>query len=146
MTKEEKDIRILKQHLRQRIFRIVIFAILFVSMLACLVWIVSVRNRIDSKMSLDQIKSKASFEDLKHELPILFSYSYAVSTFSAKLMFYGFFFAGLAGVLLAYLIIEFFGVNNPRLIISMWERIQTLENEIRHLTDKHDIRPTEKDE
>jgi hypothetical protein len=129
MTTEERTIRNLKRFTKQRKLRIVVFTFLAVLMLGCTAWLVSRRISLDAKLTPERIRAMASFENPKHELPILFSRFYTLSTYSAKLEFYVFYFAGIAGLFIGLLIMELAHINTHQLTLSMLDRIEKLEAE-----------------
>ena len=140
MTKEEKAIRNIRQYKKWRKLMIVLLVGVVAFMIWCTVFTCSRGIRLDDKITAEHVRSMASFENPKRELPILFSRFYTLSSCRAKLEIYGYHFAVLSGLLIALLLLEIIGVFNNRrlLILSMWERIEKLEAEISHLRSQPD--------
>lgn len=138
-TKEEKVIRNIRQYAKWRKLIMLLLVGVVTFMIWCTVLTHSYEIRLDDKITAKHVRSMASFENPKHELPILFSRFYTLSACRAKLMMGAFFFAGMTGFLIALFLLEIIGAFNGRyLILSMWERIEKLEAEISRLQSPSD--------
>jgi len=140
MTKEEKIIR----DMRRRWPGIVAAAAVMVMCLVCLVFVFHQCMKLDALVTPEHVSTMASFDNPKAELPELFCRFHTLAGCSAKLMFYGMYFASLAGIALGLLIIQVADLTKRRLVLSMWDRIQTLEKEVEGLKarEKSEGQPT----
>ena len=140
MTKEEKAIRNIRRAIKQRMLRIMLVVGVVAFLIWCTVFAKSRGDRLDAKITPEHVRSMASYENPKHEIPILFSRFYTLSACRAKLKIYEFYFSVFTGLFIALLIIEIAGVLNGGryLTLSMWERIETLEAEISRLRSQPD--------
>lgn len=133
MRKEEKMIKDMK---KGRVVRIIVCIIILIMMSAVLAFVIHKDMKLDALITPENVKEMASLEDLKTELPILFCRFHTLASYSSKLMFYGMYFASFIGLFLVLLIIEIAGLGYRRLIVSMWERIQRLEQKLKDLPEQ----------
>ncbi len=131
ITKEEKQIQSMRN--RRRLPGIAASLFLLIMMSAVLAFTIHLSNKVDALVTPERISTMASFENPKNELPELFSRFHTLAGISAKLMFYTHFFACLIGFLLGLLIIQISDIKNPRLLLSMWDRIKELEKQVQTL-------------
>jgi len=140
MTKEEKAIRNIKRSIKQRKLHIALLLLLVAFMICASGWVVLKERDLDAMITPEYVQSLASYENLKDELPILFTHFYAISASRAKLMIAELLIAGLTGLCVMCLIIMYASTLNGRyLILSMWERIKTLETQVASLKSDPDI-------
>ncbi len=113
MSKEEKVIHNIKTYMKQRKSRIAGLTFVLIFMVSTSIWMMSMGNKLARTMTPEHFRVL----DL------------------AKLMIYQWHFFLATGFIIAILIIEIAGVtkNKHRLTLSMWERIQQLENEVKEL-------------
>jgi hypothetical protein len=135
MSKEEKVIKNIKTYMKKRKQLVAALTFLLVMTLSFLIWTLWNSNKLDEMITPKQIRTMASFDNPKRELPILFSRFYALASLRAKLLFQALIFSASTGFVIAMLIIEISGLNRDRhrLTLSMWERIQQLESEVKGL-------------
>ena len=135
MSAEEKAVKDLKRHLQDRNGRIAALGFLLVVMVSSSVWLFWREHTLNRMAAPEQIKRMASSENLEYELPILFSRFYVIAAAKAKVMFWECFFGLFTGFLVFMLINEFTGLfnNKNKLVLSMWERITQLEDEVKLL-------------
>lgn len=135
MSREEKTIENIKEAVKIRKLCIVGWIVFLAFVLWYLMATVRQIKELDAETTPEQIVSTASFDNPEHELPILFSRFYTLAKSRAELIF-GKWLMGMCAVfLIIMLIIDIGGFrsNRYRLTISMWERIQELEKEVREL-------------
>ena len=132
MTKEEIMINRLKNP-RTRIIGIIATAFLAILMSCALVIVIYHSKKIDASITPEYVRTMASFENPKTELPELFCWFYALAKYSAETMYYEIFFALLTGLLISSAIIQAADLTKRRLFISMWDRIHDLEREVAEL-------------
>jgi hypothetical protein len=137
MSKEEGTIENLKDIEGQRKFFIAACVVSLAIVLSSLTAGVRQIKELDAVTTPEQITSTASFDNPKHELPILFSQLYTLAKSRVELIFGEWLAIIFAGVITGVLIIEIGGFisNRHGLTISMWERIQQLEKEVKELKD-----------
>lgn len=131
MSREERFVENIRIFQKQRSFRIVLFSVFAgVSLVIC---ILTVRQgkKLDATITPQNIRPMASFENADSELPALFCRFYTLAGLKAKLALNGYLFALGAGFWLAMLIIDIAGLNRADLILSMWEKIQQLERDVK---------------
>ncbi|HUU19970.1 MAG TPA: hypothetical protein VMW72_22650 [Sedimentisphaerales bacterium] len=118
MSREEKIIHNIKIHMKQRKSRIAGITFFFIFIVSISIWMMSMGNKLARTMTPEHFRVL----DL------------------AKLMIYQWHFFLATGFIIGILIIEIAGVtkNKHRLTLSMWERIQQLENEVKELK-RHSI-------
>ena len=113
MSKEERVIENIKTYMKKGKSRIATCTIFLVVMIATSMWIMSMGNKLAETMTPEHIRLLAA----------------------AKLMVGHYLFGLFTGFIAFMLIDEFAGFtkNKHRLTLSMWERIQQLENEVKGL-------------
>ena len=118
MSKEEKVIHNIKTYMKQRKSRIAGFTFFLIFMVSISIWSMSMGNKLARTMTPENIRLLNL----------------------AKLIVHQWHFSLVTGFIIAMLIIEITGVtkNKHRLTLSMWERIQQLENEVKELK-RHSI-------
>lgn len=118
MSREEKIIHNIKIHMKQRKSRIAGITFFLIFIVSISIWMMSMGNKLARTMTPEHFRVL----DL------------------AKLMIYQWHFFLATGFIVGILIIEIAGVtkNKHRLTLSMWERIQQLENEVKELK-RHSI-------
>lgn len=118
MTKEERVIENIKKYIKQGKSRIAGFTFLLIFMVSISIWIMSMCNKLARTMTPENIRLLNL----------------------AKLIVHQWHFSLVTGFIIAMFIIEVAGVtkNKHRLTLSMWERIQQLENEVKELK-RHSI-------
>ena len=118
MSKEEKVIHNIKTYMKQRKSRIAGITFLLIFMVSISIWMMSMGNKLARTMTPEHFRVL----DL------------------AKLMIYQWHFFLATGFIIGILIIEIAGVTKEKhmLTLSMWERIQQLENEVKELK-RHSI-------
>ncbi len=118
MSKEEKVIHNIKTYMKQRKSRIAGITFFLIFIVSISIWMMSMGNKLARTMTPEHFRVL----DL------------------AKLMIYQWHFFLATGFIIGILIIEIAGVtkNKHRLTLSMWERIQQLENEVKELK-RHSI-------
>lgn len=134
MTKEEKIVR----NLRRRWLGIIASAAVFVMCSAALAYLVSLRMKLDALITPENVRimAMATLENPKKELPDLFYKFYKLSGWNAKLILDTMFFSFLTGISFGYIIIQIADVSTRRLFLSMWDRIQRLEEELGSIRKK----------
>jgi len=134
MSKEERVIKNLKRYMKKRKSFIALFTF-------CLIFMVSIsmltlwrEHKLNKMVAPEQIRKMATFENPKHELPILLSRFYLTEA-KAKLIVCELYLGALTGFFIFMLINEFAGFtrNKYKLTVSMWEMIKELENEVKEL-------------
>ncbi len=113
MSKEEKVIHNIKIYMKQRKSRIAGFTFFLIFIVSSSIWMMSMGNKLARTMTPENIRLLNL----------------------AKLIVYQWHFSLVTGFIIAMLIIEISGLtkNKHRLTLSMWERIQQLENEVKEL-------------
>ena len=113
MSKEEKTIKSMKKYIRQRNIHIALITFSLVITASTFIWLITLESKFSKTITSEDIRLQQLF----------------------KLIFYELCFCLCTGSLIAALIIEISGYhrNRYRLTISMWERIQELEGEVREL-------------
>ena len=113
MSKEERVIKNIKTYMKKGKSRIAAFTFLLILMVSISILIMSMWNKIARTMTPENIRLLNL----------------------AKLIVYQWHFSLVTGFIIAMLIIEISGLtkNKHRLTLSMWERIQQLENEVKDL-------------
>jgi hypothetical protein len=134
-TNEEKVIR----RLKRRNTKIICYAILVVLLSAALGFFWLQMVKIDERVTSERVRAMASFENLKSELPILFTYFQTLARVRAELIIDTHLVSGLLGFFLASLIIELIGQTKDAVIVSMWERIQSLEKELNNVSKENGL-------
>jgi len=129
MIQEEKLIK----NLRRRKPRIVAGVIVLVMFLAISVLSFYQKIRVDTLVTPERISEMASFKSPELELPELFCRFHTLAGISSKLMIYTYIFALFAAQILAWLIIQITNTDARLLFISMWDRIQKLEQEMKEM-------------
>jgi hypothetical protein len=132
MTKEEIMINRLKNR-RNRIIGITATTFLAILMSCALVIVIYHGKKIDASITPEYVRTMASFENPKTELPELFCWFYALAKYSAKTMYYEMHSAFLIGLLISLIIIQAADLTRRRLFISMWDKIHDLEQEVAKL-------------
>lgn len=135
MSKEERVIENIRTHMKKRKQIVAALTFLLMMTLSFLIWNLWISKKIDAMITPKQIRTMASFDNPKHELPILFSRFYALASLRAKLLFQALIFSASTGFIISMIIIDISGIyrNKHRLTLSMWERIQQLEKEVKEL-------------
>ena len=134
MTTEEKTIRNYRLYLKQRKRRMAVIVLLLLFVLAYAGFMLHLRCLIDAEYTPERIEAMASFKYPEIALPILFSSFYkAVHVLDMALL--GLITAAYcAGLSIHVLIIEIRGGNGGiALTVSMYDRIEALEKELREL-------------
>jgi hypothetical protein len=131
MTKEEKMIAAMRQERRWSF--IVMLALLLLFMLGALAYAVHREQKLDASVTPENVRELASFDNPKAELPELFCRFYKLAGYHVKLHFSVMFIAMITGLCVGMLIIQIADISSRRLFISMWDRIQRLETEIKEL-------------
>ena len=118
MSREEKIIHNIKIHMKQRKSRIAGITFFLIFIVSTSIWMMSMGNKLARTMTPEHFRVL----DL------------------AKLMIYQWHFFLATGFIIGILIIEIAGVTKEKhmLTLSMWERIQQLENEVKELK-RHSI-------
>ena len=132
MLKEERMIKRLKSR-RNRIIGIIACTFLVVLMSACLGFFVHRRKKLDSLITPEQVSTMASFENPKKELPELFCRFHVLAEKKAEIMDYMMYYAALTGLIIVMIITLVADITNRHLLVSMWDRIETLQQEIKEL-------------
>ena len=145
LSKEEKVVRNLDRYMRQRNWHIASFTLLLILFLIGSMFTFWREHKTNKMATPEQIRSRASFENPKYELPILLSHSYILSASKAKAIVYKLYFGSLIGFVLAMLFNEFAGFtkNKHRLTLTMWQTIKRLESEVKELKAHSDRRLTD---
>jgi hypothetical protein len=128
-TKEEKIIR----DMRRRWPGIVAALSMLIMFSVCLFFVIRQNIKVDELVTPEHVAAMASFDNPKAELPELFCRFHTLAGCSAKLMFEMKFFALLMGVALGYLIVQVADLTKRRLFLSMLDRIQNLEKQVKEL-------------
>ena len=132
MLKEERMIKRLKSR-RNRIIGIIACTFLVVLMSACLGYIIYQRKEFDSLITPEQVSTMASFENPKEELPELFCRFHELAERKAEIMDYMMYFSVFMGLFIAMIITLVADITNRHLLVSMWDRIEKLQQEIKEL-------------
>lgn len=135
MSKEERVIENIKTYMKKGKSRIAALTFLLIFMVSTLIWILWQEKKLNETINPEKNRLMASFERPQRELPILFSRFYTLGRSKSKLIVYECYFGVFTGFIIAMLIIEISGLtkNKHKLTLSMWERIQQLENEVKDL-------------
>lgn len=135
LSQEERFIENLRRFIKRRRLLDTLLVFLIIFILSCLIFSFWQSKKLDSLITPGHIRTMATFENPKQELPILFYRFYNLARLRTILLFRCYFFAILLGIFIGVLINEIGGLyrNRHRLTISMWERIQKLENEVEEL-------------
>lgn len=135
MSEEEKAIKNLQKYMRQRNGGIVVISFLLVLMVSGSIYALWREHKLNKMITPSQIRRMATFENPKHELPILFSRFYVIAGAKAKFIVYELYLGTFTGLFIFMLINEFAGFtkNKHKLTLSMWETIKQLENEVEEL-------------
>ena len=132
MTKEEIMINRLKNR-RNRIIGIIATAFLAILMSCALALVIQQSKKIDASITPEHVRTMASFENPKTELPELFCWFYALAKYSAETIYHEMYFALFIGLFISFAIIQAADLTNRRLFISMWDKIHDLEQEVAEL-------------
>lgn len=135
MPAEERAVKDLIGHLQARKGRIAALSFLLVVIVSSSVWLFWREHKLNQMGAPEQVRGMASFEDLKYELPILFSRFYIIAAVKAKLIFWECTSGLFTGFLIVMLINELAGFtrNKHKLTLCMWKRIKQLEDEVERL-------------
>jgi hypothetical protein len=131
MMKDEKLIR----NLRRRWPGILASVTVLIISAAALAFMINQSMKLDALVTPERISNMATFENLKEELPELFYRFHTLAACNAKLMFITMFFSCFIGTFLGFLIVQVADVTNRPLLVSMWDRIQRLEHDLRQTKD-----------
>jgi hypothetical protein len=140
MPKEEKIIAALRHRPRGLFIALNVLVLLMFS--AALAFTFHLDRKLDRLVTPEHVSTMATFDNPKAELPGLFCLFHKLSAKRAEVFFGAMFFAVCAGLVFAWLIIEIAGLRNPRLLISMWDRIKALEAEVAALKAPPNGTPT----
>lgn len=135
MSGEERATKNIETYFRQRNGRIVSFSLLLFMMVSTSIYTLWREDKLNKMMAPSQIRRMATFENQKHELPILLSRFYIIVGTKAKLTVYEIYFALFTGLFIFMLINEFAGLtrNKHKLTLYMLQTIKLLENEVKEL-------------
>jgi len=135
MSKEERVIENIRTYMKKRKQIVAALIFLLLMTLSFLIWTLWNSKKLDAMITPKQIRTMASFDNPEHELPILFSRFYNLASLRAKLLFQALVFSASTGFIISMIIIDISGIyrNKHKLTLSMWERIQQLENEVKEL-------------
>lgn len=135
MSEEEKVIKNLNIYFRQRNGRIIAFSLLLFMMVSTSIYTLWREDKLNKMMAPSQIGKMATFENPKHELPVLLSHFYIIAGTKAKLIVYEIYFALFTGFFIFMLISELAGLtrNKHKLTLYMFQAIKQLENEVKEL-------------
>jgi hypothetical protein len=118
MTKDEKMIR----NLRRRRPSIVAGVIILVMTSGALAFTINRKMKLDAIVTPERIRTMATYNNPKEELPELFYRFHKLAAYDAKIMCYGIFFSVLVGLSLGLLIAQIANVTNRPLLVSMWDQ------------------------
>lgn len=133
MSREERLIENHKRYLKQR-KNTVLVALMLGYILFCLLSFSYQIKELDTEKA-KKISSMFSNEEPIRDLPFLFSDFYELTGSKTKLIIHQYVVVGLTIIVITFLIVEISGSirDKYRLTVSMWERIQQLEDEVKEL-------------
>lgn len=129
---EEKYIENLRRYPKTHKIKVCVFILMILLSSGMLIFINHFQNKINLHISEENIGEMLCEGQLEEQLPSVFQYMHFVEMVTTKIMISAHFFALILGVWITFLIIELFVIKpRNRFILSMWDRINELEERLK---------------
>lgn len=104
--------------------------LLCLAMLAALVWVMEMSEKVDASVVPERLAQKELFRGWDSDSLEAFEYIYKRAEAKATIVCFTVFFAALTGVLLARFLVFAFDLSSRRVLVSMLDRIEALEEKL----------------
>lgn len=136
MSREERLVQNVRDHMKKRMSRIGALGVLLVTMLCGLVFAVWQGKKLDAMVTPQLFRSTDASGGADELLSTQLSSIYVLAGAKAKILLHTYWFAAWTGFCIGAIIIEAGGLTKPELTLAMWERMERLEREIKDLQQR----------